>query len=244
MQGPWHLVTHTCATAPEQMAVDQVLAESVWRGLRPPTLRLYTWLAPALTIGRHQRAGRLPCPAVRRITGGRAVYHEHELTVSLALARHHLPAGPSVRATYRMLSAPLSAALNALGLAVDPEENTRPRPGNGFNCFTSPTPDEATVNGAKAIAVAQRIEPDGLLLQASLPIAPPKTLPGAAESGIAGLSKSHPGLDAETLAQAVTKGFRTLLGANLARHPLTPEESRRARHLADSAYALLPGGQY
>lgn len=225
------------ADASGQMALDHAVAESVWSGERPPTLRLYAWAAPAVTIGRLQRVGPLPWPAVRRWTGGRAVYHQDELTLALALPAGHPWIGRTVPATYRNVAAPLLTALSDLGLKLD-EGPAPDRAPDGFACFASPTPLEAAVGGRKVVALAQRIGPGGLLAQASVPLSPPTAF-GAAADATVGLRNLLPGLDFEALAGAVAAAYGAAFGAPPGDLPPTPAERARARALARGPYTPL-----
>jgi lipoate-protein ligase A len=77
----------------ENMARDEALLISVGAGDAPPTLRLYRWCEPTISLGYFQKyaeyealpppAGRLP--VVRRTTGGGAILHDLELTYSFTL---------------------------------------------------------------------------------------------------------------------------------------------------------------
>jgi lipoate-protein ligase A len=237
----WDLVLAWARTCARQMAVDQALAESVWAGRRPPTLRIYGWHAPGLTIGRLQRPGALPAPAVRRWTGGRAVFHQHEVTVSLALPAGHPLIAPSVPATYRNVTAPILAALAALGL---PAEVPGPRPIPGatrdrerFACFSGPTAAEPEIGGRKVAAVAQRIGPEGLLVQASIPLKSPTAFGPGAAARVAGLTRYRPGLAWDDVAGALAAAFSTASGGPLNRSPLRRAEQRRAAALAAGPYA-------
>jgi len=233
----WSVVRDWEPDASAQMALDQALAESVWAGTRPPTLRLYGWHAPAVTIGRLQRVGAMRLPAVRRWTGGRAVYHQDELTLSLSLPAGHPWIARTVPATYRNVAAPLLTALAALGLRLDagPAPDREP---DGFGCFAAPTPLEAAVGGRKVMALAQRIGPDGLLAQASVPLGPPTAF-GAAGRATMGLRRLLPGLDFETLAGAVEAAYTAAWAAPPADAPPTRSERARARTLARGPYAPL-----
>lgn len=74
------------------MAVD----EAIMRCVTPPdgpTLRLYQWAEPTLSLGYFQSAARRQqhvssraCPLVRRASGGGAIVHDRELTYSLTVA--------------------------------------------------------------------------------------------------------------------------------------------------------------
>ncbi len=74
------------------MALDEALLDSIAAGQSPPTLRLYRWQRPAVTLGRFQSVSRtirldacsrLDVPLARRLSGGRGILHGDDLTVSL-----------------------------------------------------------------------------------------------------------------------------------------------------------------
>jgi lipoate-protein ligase A len=75
------------------MAVDDAILTSVSGRDSLPTLRLYGWALPCLSLGYGQRAREADVARlaergweiVRRPTGGRAILHTDELTYSLAL---------------------------------------------------------------------------------------------------------------------------------------------------------------
>jgi|GEM_PF-773323 len=238
----WRLVSDSLPDTATQMAVDQLLAEAVWHGHSPPTLRLYRWPVPGVTVGRHQPEGTLPCPAVRRLTGGHAVFHDRELTFSLAVpAGHRLLAG-GPRAAYRAVAAACEQALATLGLRVGGGNPDAPqRPARVFSCFTGATREETAVDGHKLVAIAQRHTRMGLLTQGSIPLSAPARLPGAARSGALGLDRLVPEVTWERLADAVKIAFSACMNARLDALPLTPEERRKARHMACKYYTPLPG---
>ncbi len=90
---------------PVNMARDEALLAQVGEGVAPPTLRLYQWDPPTISLGYFQHYAEyesLPPPAgelavVRRQTGGGAILHDLELTYSLALPLDHplLAKGPN-----------------------------------------------------------------------------------------------------------------------------------------------------
>jgi len=63
------------------MAADSFLLDRAER----PTLRLYQWDGPWLSLGYAQKAMGSDIPSVRRPSGGRAVLHHFELTYAIVL---------------------------------------------------------------------------------------------------------------------------------------------------------------
>lgn len=84
-------------SAAMNMAIDEAVLTRISAGKSPPTLRFYGWSPAAVTIGYFQSLFeeidleaclKNGIDAVRRITGGGAVLHEHEITYSI-----HIPEG-------------------------------------------------------------------------------------------------------------------------------------------------------
>ena len=106
------------------MAVDEALLEAVGADRSPPTLRLYGFSPPTLSLGRFQKARELirlealPVDGirlVRRPTGGQAVLHDRELTYAVVLGRGHLEPF-SKREVYQFIAGLLLTGLEALGI--------------------------------------------------------------------------------------------------------------------------------
>ncbi|QQO07369.1 lipoate--protein ligase family protein [Breznakiella homolactica] len=107
------------------MGLDQSILESVSRGEAPPTLRLYGWNPPAVSIGYFQGAGeelnleacsRRGIDVVRRITGGGAVFHRAELTYSMVVPLDHPLAGKTILSSYESLCGGLIEGFSLLGV--------------------------------------------------------------------------------------------------------------------------------
>jgi lipoate-protein ligase A len=103
------------------MAVDAALLREAAEGVLSPTLRLYTWSPPAVSLGRFQRPDgidveyvrRRGWDLVRRPTGGRAVLHQYEQTYSITLPPG-VVGGAGVRTSYAVLVGMLNAGLESL----------------------------------------------------------------------------------------------------------------------------------
>lgn len=116
----WRCIVHGPANAATNMAIDEALLMS-----GTPTLRLYTWLPSALSIGYfqgiHEEVDLKACQhhdvdVVRRISGGGAVYHDArgELTYSLVVPESTLP--PQVQQSCRRICSAIAAGLRHLGV--------------------------------------------------------------------------------------------------------------------------------
>jgi len=98
MTEQWRLILNGENTAFVNMAVDRAILVAHSEGKVPPTVRFYSWVPPAISIGYFQSlldeididaCNKLGVDYVRRITGGGAVFHEKELTYSIVIAESH-----------------------------------------------------------------------------------------------------------------------------------------------------------
>jgi len=149
------------------MALDEALLEAHREGLSPPTLRLYGWARPTVSLGYAQRAEPAQVAAwreagaevVRRPTGGRAVVHAGDLTYSIVTSG--LPAG--VAASYSVLAEALALGLTRLGLPAGLAPGGA-SPGRSPACFASTTQADLGVGGHKLVGSAQ-VRRQGAVLQ-------------------------------------------------------------------------------
>lgn len=153
------------------MAVDEELLAKAQAGDRSPVLRFYGWAPPAVSLGRFQKIENavnaaackgLGYDIVRRVTGGRAVLHNSELTYSV-IARIDDPLfPPNVLGSYKVIARGLVAGLQNLGINGEMVSRTNrhaslvKRNDKDPSCFSSPSWYEIVVNGKKIIGSAQR----------------------------------------------------------------------------------------
>jgi lipoate-protein ligase A len=184
----WRLIRTPPASGVWNMAVDEAILEAVGRDQVPPTLRLYAWHPPCLSLGYAQPfsdvdQGRLSArgwEVVRRPTGGRAILHTDELTYSV-IAPHSDPRLiGGVLESYRTLAQALLCALQQLEIAAFAVDNSSSREDQSVEkrdkeppnpvCFDVPSNYEITVDGKKLIGSAQARRKDGVLQHGSLPL--------------------------------------------------------------------------
>ena len=170
------------ASGPRASVGDEIL----------PAVRVYRWSTPAVTVGRLQneddvRAAFPGLTLVRRPTGGRAVLHGDDLTVSVATREEWLPGTPgTVASSYQVIVTGLIDALRRHGIDAIAGDRRRLRPdsfpsrfGRGaeerggvgsVDCFAAVAScdiaDAST--GAKLVGSAQRRERGAILQQMSI----------------------------------------------------------------------------
>lgn len=161
------------------MATDLALFEEVVRGASAqPIVRIYRWDRPSVSIGRLQEADAVArafpdLPAVRRPTGGRAVVHGQDLTVSVITRVDWLPrvSGGAVLSSYRQIVAGLIDAFTAIGVSAQMGEQRRSAAQKDIvDCFglaASCDLVEAST-GRKLLGAAQRREGGVILQQMSI----------------------------------------------------------------------------
>ena len=246
------------------MAVDEAILEACIRGLAPPTLRLYAWSPPCLSLGYAQPSSDVDYAhlaafgwdLVRRPTGGRGILHTDELTYSVIASQSEPRLTGGVLESYRRLSSALLAALRRLGLpAISSAEPAGSAEGDRENpiCFEVSSNFEIRINNKKIIGSAQARRQDGVLQHGSLPlygdlsrITLALKYPGEANRLKAAdrLLERATTLDSALgyladwayAAQSITWGFQTELNLDLEPGELTPEEGRLAYKLFQTKY--------
>ncbi len=162
------------------MAADAaLLAALAGDAAGAPTVRVYTWDQPAVSIGRLQSDDAVrqlypSLPIVRRPTGGRAVLHGNDLTVSVAVRLDRFPVEHrSVTDSHLLLVDPLRSALASSGLDVCyggcPIRDQK----NIVNCFDLAASCDLidSHTGKKLVGSAQRREERAVLQQMSVSLA-------------------------------------------------------------------------
>src|SRR3989338_1698427 len=114
-------------SAAMNMAIDESVLEHIARGESTPTLRLYGWRPPAVSIGYFQsldeEVDREACKkfgidVVRRMTGGGAVFHDKEITYSIHIPMSLGLVPADILESYRAVSNGVIFGLRDFGLDV------------------------------------------------------------------------------------------------------------------------------
>lgn len=145
---------------PENMAVDQALLEEAGHSGRA-YLRLYRWTPSCLSFGRNEPAltrydraeiERRGISVVRRPTGGRAVWHDRELTYAVAAP---IAVFGTLAQAYRIIHERIATALGTVGVVATVAPAARPESIGAGACFASAVGGEVVAGRRKIVGSAQ-----------------------------------------------------------------------------------------
>ena len=261
----WRLIISPPAPGAWNMAGDEAILESTGSGVVQPTLRLYAWDPPCLSLGYAQPIDDVDRQAldlngwqiVRRPTGGRAILHTNELTYSVMGPASEPRLAGSLLESYQRLSNALLAALQSLGITAQaiPRENSAITNSNSNPvCFETPSHYEITFQGKKLIGSAQARRKEGILQHGSLPLhgdltritqtlqfpdldARKKAADRLSERAITVEGALNHKISWETAADAFSHAFQSTLNLKFSLENLSGSEDARAEELVSMKYA-------
>ena len=110
-------------TGKENMQIDSDLLENaIADQTKEPIFRLYAWSPKCVSLGRNQVVNEENfdgVDVVRRVTGGRALLHDNEVTYSYVTPVSIIPNGEDVKNSYKHISGILIDFFNTLGVELD-----------------------------------------------------------------------------------------------------------------------------
>ena len=121
-------IPYQIQTGSENMQIDSdLLYSAIEKGLNEPIFRLYGWSPACISLGRNQKDYFLDkkflkennIDIVRRLTGGRALLHDKELTYSFICPAKYLKNGGNVVESYKEISEFLIEKFAKLGIYTD-----------------------------------------------------------------------------------------------------------------------------
>lgn len=153
-------------TGIENMRIDEELLESsVSSNEKEAIIRLYGWFPKCISLGRNQKEDFLTgeIDAVRRLTGGRALLHDDEITYSYITPASLIPNGESVQESYKYISGILIDFFKTLGVKLEYGENKKVATKFDY-CMLLSTGADVCYQGKKIIGSAQ-CRKNGYILQ-------------------------------------------------------------------------------
>ena len=175
----WRFINSGPQDGAFNMAADETLARFCETG--QPILRVYAWQPFAISIGHHQKLPEVDldkCSSegidvVRRPTGGRAIFHAHEITYAVIIPKESKLYAKSTLDIYNLISSALVNGLSRLGahLVLKRKENLDREfktYNQKFACFASSAKYEVHYRSKKLVGSAQRRLENALLQHGSI----------------------------------------------------------------------------
>lgn len=122
------IIPHETLTGKENMQIDSDLLDfAIKNELKEPIFRLYGWEPACVSLGRNQKDDFLDyellksknIDVVRRLTGGRALLHDNEITYSFICPESFLQNGSHIVSSYKEISQILIDKFKKLGIDLD-----------------------------------------------------------------------------------------------------------------------------
>ncbi|HDQ03380.1 MAG TPA: lipoate--protein ligase family protein [Deltaproteobacteria bacterium] len=254
----WRLIAYEVNDFFENMAIDEAIFLEASSGKVPPTLRFYGSSPAAVSIGYFQdikkevnigECNKRNIGIVRRITGGKAVFHCDEITYSVAVSKPDKMFPADIAGTYHIISKCIVRGLAGLGIEAYLAEDKRMQPAGHYKscCFSMPSKNELLVDERKICGSAQIRKKDGFLQHGSLLLnfsaqdTASLLLPRRSLEQIEDLNKAVTAINDELTApletreicRALENGFANELGIELAAGDLSAAEKSLKKSLAE-----------
>jgi lipoate-protein ligase A len=242
----WRLLLTDSKDSFTNMAIDEAVLQLVAQGKSENTIRFYSWLPPAVSIGYFQSieeevdlesCKRNKVDVVRRITGGGAVFHDYEgeITYSVVVPEEHEKIPKAILDSYAVLCKGLVEGFKIIGLSAE------------FKPI-----NDIVVNGKKISGSAHTrklntilqhgtilCEVNPKLMFSLLKVTDEKIrdkLIKSAEERVTSIKKELGKVDKNKVIDAMIKGFESALGIELEEGFLSKEELELASKLRNEKY--------
>lgn len=228
----WRLIVTGPADGYVNMAIDEATLTLIAQHRVPPTVRIYYWDAPCISVGYLQQVAHLrpalacqtTCKFVRRLTGGGTCLHGGDLSYSVVVSLADTLLPRDVVGCYERISYGVIEGLRLLGV----DARYAPPAGVQLDGCTIATAAQARRQGVLLHQGTIALQPadaatEHTLRSLGLPLA---CLTEAAGGPI----------DLEEGARALGMGFRRALGVDLSPGVLFAKEKRLARQLWREKY--------
>lgn len=251
----WRVIGLETRDAFTNMALDEACSEAVAAREVLPTIRFYRWQPSAVSIGYFQsledevavdKCKEAGVDFVRRRTGGGAVFHDYEgeITYSVIAPEALFPKG--VTESYHIICGWILDSLKLLGVKAEF------KPINDIILAADAVGPDGSPVGDKKISGNAQTRRGGILLQhgtilytvdvrkmfSLLKVGQEKIadkMIAAVEERVTSLQKLKPGLDMQTVYEALLKGFTADKDFKMGEWTLA--ELQRAQELAEKRYS-------
>ena len=165
-------ISYAVETGQKNMDIDaQLLEDAITKNLQEPIFRLYGWAPACVSLGRNQDDKFLDydflksknIDVVRRLTGGRALLHDNEITYSFICPVSFLKNGEHIVSSYIEISQIVIEKFKKLGINLDFGKGKQVKTGFDY-CMLVSTGADLCFENKKLIGSAQ-CRKNGYILQ-------------------------------------------------------------------------------
>jgi lipoate-protein ligase A len=198
----WRMIVSGPADGPVNMALDEaIFTVQSQKDNFLPTIRVYTWDKPCVTIGYFQKYSDF-CngghQVIRRLTGGLSVLHGSDISYSLITNDQNWKYVYDQENTYKEIHAFIKEALAGIGIVsefVSPEEETPVNLKSNNICVKTFYQHDLHSDMKKVVGSCQRRRGKNLLVQGSIHLQKKIIYSIFCNNIMAAFSKSHVGIE-------------------------------------------------
>ena len=160
----------------DNMRIDsELLEEAISNEYKEPIIRFYGWEPACVSFGRNQKEENIDIEfcskhnieTVRRVTGGRGLLHDDEVTYSFVCPCNYLEGGESIIKSYKEISSAIMLGFKSIGIEL--ELGGKKKVNTSFDyCMSLSTGADLTYNDKKLIGSAQFRKQNYLLQHGSI----------------------------------------------------------------------------
>lgn len=204
------------------MQIDSdILQDAIKKQSKEPILRFYGWTPACVSLGRNQSIEHINSDfckkqgidIVKRVTGGRGLLHDNEVTYSFVCPCGFLDGGESIIKSYKEISSAIIEGLKTLGIQT--ELGSKKQKSASFDyCMSLSTGADLCYEGKKLVGSAQFRTHNYILQHGSILFNyDPKIIENifnekTDENTIIGIENINPLLTRKDIVEATKQGFK------------------------------------
>ena len=207
----------------DNMRIDsELLEDAVKKQEKEPILRFYCWVPACVSLGRNQTEEHINVSfckennidIVKRVTGGRGLLHDDEVTYSFVCPCDYLDGGESIIKSYKEISSALMEGLKLLGIEAE-LGNKKQRSASFDYCMSLSTGADLCYKGKKIIGSAQYRHQNYILQHGSILFSYNKEIiekifnEKTDENSITCIKEINSSLTRKDIVEAMKKGFNS-----------------------------------
>lgn len=216
------LIEYKINTGKYNMDYDSfLLDEAIKNEEKEPIVRFYGWSPACVSLGRNQSSEHINIEycntnnidVVKRVTGGRGLLHDDEVTYSFICPSSFLNGGSSIIKSYKEISSAIIEGFKNIDIELELGGKKKVEASHDY-CMLLSTGADLSFNGTKLIGSAQYRKQDYILQHGSILFSYKKDVieqifnETTQENAITCIKEINEALTRKDIINAMTKGFK------------------------------------